>query len=170
MPLKCGEVGTLFARKHGQPQPFSYFNDAEKTARSYVDDWFTLGDMGWLDEAGFAYIADRRNNLIISGGVNIYPAEVEGVLLEHPEVVDVAVIGVDDKEWGKRVHAYVQPIAEYAGAFDLLESLREFAGQRLAKFKVPRSMELIKQLPRFDSGKLYLNRLPPPDPGRWQDS
>ncbi|MEH6570863.1 MAG: AMP-binding protein [Halioglobus sp.] len=96
--------------------------------------------------------------------------EVEGVLLEHPEVADVAVIGVDDKEWGRRVHAYIQPIAEHEDGFGLLESLREFAGQRLAKFKVPRSMELIEQLPRFDSGKLYLNRLPPPDSGHWQDS
>jgi long-chain acyl-CoA synthetase len=169
-PLFSGEVGMLYARKMGQAQPFSYFNDPEKTARSYVDDWFTLGDMGWVDEAGYAYIADRRNNLIISGGVNIYPAEVEGVLLEHPGVVDVAVIGVDDKEWGKTVHAYVQPVAQHRDDLVFLDSLREFACERLAKFKVPRSMELINPLPRFDSGKLYLNRLPPPNCGRLQDA
>lgn len=169
-PMGPGEVGMLYARKMGQAQPFSYFNDAEKTAQSYVDDWFTLGDMGWVDEVGYAYIADRRNNLIISGGVNIYPAEVEGVLLEHPGVADVAVIGVDDKEWGKRVHAYVQPVAVQGDDVVFLESLHEFACERLAKFKVPRSMELIKQLPRFDSGKLYLNRLPPPSSGHWQGS
>ncbi|MEH6593328.1 MAG: AMP-binding protein, partial [Halioglobus sp.] len=107
--LPAGDIGTLYTRKPGQRRPFHYFNDEEKTESAYIDDWFTLGDLGWQDAQGYVYIADRRSNLIISGGVNIYPAEVESALLEHAAVADVVVIGVDDTEWGKRVHAVIQP-------------------------------------------------------------
>lgn len=164
--LAAGEIGSLYARKFDSPRPFHYFKDEDKTAGSYVDDWFTLGDLGWCDESGYAYIADRRSNLIISGGVNIYPAEVEGVLLEHPHVADVAVIGLDDEEWGKRVHAVVQPISERNNSTDLEDELLAFARTRLAKFKIPRSVEFVESLPRYDSGKLYLNRLAPSEPDR----
>lgn len=129
----------------------------------HCSSWLELmGDLGWQDEQGYVYIADRRSNLIISGGVNIYPAEVEAVLLEHTAVVDAVVIGIDDIEWGKRVHAVIQPVS---GQVDdetrFIEELNAFVRQRLAKFKVPRSFELVAQLPRFDSGKLYFNRLAP---------
>ncbi len=164
--LAVGEVGSLYARKFGAPKPFYYFNDDDKTAGSYIDDWFTLGDLGWRDEYGYFYIADRRSNLIISGGVNIYPAEVEGVLLEHSAVADVAVIGLDDEEWGKRVHAIVQPTAQDIDRIDLVEDLLDFARTRLAKFKIPRSVEIVPSLPRFDSGKLYFNRLVPSEHDR----
>jgi len=159
--LNVGEVGSLYARKPGLPRPFHYFNDRAKTEASYTDDWFTLGDLGWRDEHGYVYIADRRSNLIISGGVNIYPAEVEGVFLEHPSVVDVAVIGLDDEEWGKRVHAVVQCVAGYPAAAEMERDLLAFAATRLAGFKIPRSVEIVESLPRYDSGKLYLNRLDP---------
>jgi len=159
--LAPGEVGSLYARKQGSSRPFWYFNDEQKTAEAYVDDWFTLGDLGWQDECGYIYIADRRSNLIISGGVNIYPAEVEAALLEHPDVADVAVVGINDDEWGKRVHAIVQPHGPISDAEEFIAQLQDFARERLAGFKVPRSMELVETLPRFDSGKLYLNRLVP---------
>jgi long-chain acyl-CoA synthetase len=157
--LAAGEVGTLYARREGVSRPFGYFGDETKTESCYRGNWFTLGDMGWLDEQGYAYIADRRSNLIISGGVNIYPAEVEGVLLAHPAVADVVVLGVEDDEWGKRVHAVVQPTATGWDARSLEQELREFAAQRLAAFKLPRSWEFSARLPRFESGKLYRNRL-----------
>jgi long-chain acyl-CoA synthetase len=157
--LPCGEVGSLYARKPGTPRPFHYYNDDSKTSSAYVDDWFTLGDLGWQDDEGYIYIADRRSNLIISGGVNIYPAEVEGVLLEHPGVADVAVVGIEDAEWGKRVHAIIQPLTEVSGLEAFTEELQAFASERLARFKIPRSMEFIEKLPRGDTGKLYLSRL-----------
>jgi long-chain acyl-CoA synthetase len=164
--LARGQIGSLYARKSGAPRPYHYFNDNEKTEGAYVDDWFTLGDLGWQDESGYIYIADRRSNLIISGGVNIYPAEVEGVLLEHGSVADVAVIGLADEEWGKRVHAIVQPVPGRDPTDNLVEELLDFARTRLAKFKIPRSVEIVESLPRYDSGKLYLNRLGPSEPDR----
>ena len=159
MRENVGEVGVLFARRKGVSRPFQYFKDTAKTESCYVGDWFNLGDMGWLDEEGYAYIADRRSNLIISGGVNIYPAEVENTLLAHPGVGDVVVLGVEDAEWGKRVHAIVQPTRRSDDTMQLEQALRAFAGQRLAPFKCPRSWEFVAQLPRFESGKLYRNRL-----------
>ncbi len=157
--LPTGEVGELYARRSGMRRPFAYFNDEAKTEGSYRDDWFTLGDLGWLDAEGYAYIADRRSNLIISGGVNIYPAEVEGVLLAHPQVADVVVVGVDDPEWGKRVHAVLQPVDSATDAAALEEELKAFVTERLARFKQPRSWEFCEELPRVDSGKLYKSRL-----------
>lgn len=157
-PVPTGEVGMLYARRLGVQRPFVYFKDADKTEQCYRGEWFTLGDLGWLDEQGFAYIADRRSNLIISGGVNIYPAEVEGALCAHPEVVDAVVVGLDDAEWGKRVHAIVQGVPG-VNAQLLEQSLREHLSEQLAAFKCPRSYEFSAQLPRFDSGKLYRARL-----------
>jgi long-chain acyl-CoA synthetase len=157
--LPAGAVGELYARREGQARPFVYFGDDAKTASCYRDDWFSLGDMGWLDELGYAYIADRRSNLIISGGVNIYPAEVESVLLAHPAVADVVVVGVDDAEWGKTVHAIIQPVAASAQQDELQRELHDFAAERLAKFKLPRTWQFVPQLPRHESGKLYRNQL-----------
>jgi long-chain acyl-CoA synthetase len=157
--LPAGAVGELYARREGQARPFVYFGDDAKTESCYRDDWFSLGDMGWLDELGYAYIADRRSNLIISGGVNIYPAEVESVLLAHPAVADVVVVGVDDAEWGKTVHAIIQPVAASAQQDELQRELHDFAAERLAKFKLPRTWQFVPQLPRHESGKLYRNQL-----------
>jgi len=157
--LPQGEIGELYARREGQARPFWYFNDEAKTQSCYREGWFSLGDLGWLNEQGYAYIADRRSNLIISGGVNIYPAEIEGALLSHPEVADAVVLGRDDAEWGKSVHAVIQPVAADIDQQLLQQRLQLFASERLAKFKLPRSWEFVAQLPRFDSGKLYRQRL-----------
>src|SRR5262249_38107741 len=112
-------------------------------------------DVAYLDDEGYVYICDRKKDMIISGGVNVYPAEIEAVLYEHPQILDVAVFGVPDDEWGERVHAVVQP---KAGVTIDLGELRAFAGGRLARYMQPREYEVRNELPRTESGKL-LKRL-----------
>ena len=135
---------------------FEYHNAADKNSATWRDDFFTVGDLGWLDEDGFVFIADRRVDLIISGGVNIYPAEIEGVLAEHPEVVDSAVFGLPDEKMGQRVHALVEL---RPGSTQHEESLLAFMSERLAKFKLPRRIELVDRLPREPSGKVLKRQL-----------
>jgi long-chain acyl-CoA synthetase len=144
-PLPPGEVGTIFFRS---PEAFEYFKAPEKTAAARRGDLFTIGDLGHLDADGWLYLSDRRSDLIISGGVNIYPAEVESVLLTHPAVADAAVIGVPDEEWGQRVVALVEPRADVDPA-ELVDHCRA----RMAGYKCPRTVEL-RQLPRTPTGKL----------------
>jgi acyl-CoA synthetase (AMP-forming)/AMP-acid ligase II len=114
-------------------------------------DWKSVGDVAYVDEEGFVYICDRKKDMIISGGVNIYPAEIEAVLYAHPQVLDAAVFGVPDEEWGEQVHAIVQP--KPGEVIDLTE-LRTFVEPRLAAYKRPREYEVRSELPRTDSGKL----------------
>ncbi len=107
--LPPGETGALYSRHRDVPEPFVYHRDAEKTARAYLEPGvLTLGDVGWVDADGYVYLCDRESNMIISGGVNIYPAEIEQVLAEHPAVADVGVFGIPDDEWGETVKAAVQ--------------------------------------------------------------
>ncbi len=135
---------------------FEYHNAVDKTAATWRGDFYTVGDLGSLDEDGFLYIADRRVDLVISGGVNIYPAEIEGVLAEHPDVVDSAVFGLPDEKMGQKVHALVEL---RPGATVTEETLLAFLGERLAKFKLPRSIELVAELPREPSGKVLKRQL-----------
>jgi fatty-acyl-CoA synthase/long-chain acyl-CoA synthetase len=116
-----------------------------------VSDWKSVGDVAYVDDEGYVYICDRKKDMIISGGVNIYPAEIEAVLHGHPQVLDVAVFGIPDDEWGERVHAIVQ--AKPGETIDL-DELRAFAEPHLASYKRPRAYELRAELPRTDSGKL----------------
>ncbi|WP_062353399.1 AMP-binding protein [Herbidospora yilanensis] len=128
---------------------FEYRKDPEKTAASKRGDWYAPGDIGYLDPDGYLYLLDRRTDLIVSGGVNIYPAEIEAALLSHPGVVEAAVIGVPDEEWGQSVVALVQTAEKVPE-----EELREHLGPRLARFKHPRVIEFRERLPRTPTGKL----------------
>jgi bile acid-coenzyme A ligase len=117
----------------------------------------SVGDFGWVDRQGYLYIADRRVDMIISGGANVYPAEVESVLGQHPDVQDVAVIGLADHSWGRRVHAVVLPRDPTSPPLE--KSLDEFCRSRLASFKVPKTYEFVDKLPRNEVGKLARGRL-----------
>jgi long-chain acyl-CoA synthetase len=118
-----------------------------------------MGDVGYLDEDGWLYLTDRSADLIISGGVNVYPAEVEAELLGHPAVGDAAVIGVPDDEWGELVVAVVELRDGAVAGPELADELIAYCRERLARFKCPRRVDFTDQLPRTDSGKLYKRRL-----------
>jgi long-chain acyl-CoA synthetase len=152
--LPAGEVGTVYMGSPGAAT-FEYFKDEEKTKANRRGGLFTVGDMGYLDEAGWLFLSDRKADMIISGGVNIYPAEIEGVLLEHPAVADAAVLGVPDDEWGEQVKAVVQPKDPASAGDELAQELMAFCRGRLAAFKCPRSVDFRDELPRFPTGKLY---------------
>ncbi|MDH3706273.1 MAG: AMP-binding protein, partial [Acidimicrobiia bacterium] len=156
--LPPGETGTIYLRS-AEGGRFEYFNDPDKTARSFRDDYFTLGDVGYLDADDYLYLTDRSADLIISGGVNIYPAEVEAELLGHPAVGDVAVIGVPDADWGESVLAVIEPRADIVADERLADELVAHCRDRLARYKCPRAIEFVDVLPRADNGKLYKRRL-----------
>jgi long-chain acyl-CoA synthetase len=163
-PCPPGVPGTVYMRMG--LADFEYKDDPVKTEASRLHGYFTVGDIGYLDEDGFLFLCDRKSDMIISGGANIYPAEVEAEIIMHPQVADVAVFGVPDEEWGESVKAVVQP-AEGAVpgpglAADILASLEG----RLAKMKWPKSIEFMAELPRDPSGKLLKRRLRDP---YWQD-
>lgn len=157
-PLPTGEIGTVYFRSG--ISGIEYFKDPEKTATARHGELITVGDIGYVDADGWLFLCDRRTDLILSGGVNIYPAEVEAALLAHPEVADAAVIGVPDEEWGQSVLAIVQPTPEAADG--LAERLTAHCRDQLAGFKVPRRIELNPQLPRTDTGKLLRRQLRAP--------
>ncbi len=137
-------------------QPFSYHNDPEKTAASRnAQGWTTLGDIGRLDAEGYLYLTDRKSFVIISGGVNIYPQEIEDVLVGHPAVMDAAVFGVPNEEFGEEVKAVVQPVPGRAASPELAQELMAWCRARLSKIKCPRSIEFRERLPRTPTGKLY---------------
>lgn len=153
-----GETGRIFLRapKGGR---FNYFQDPDKTAGSYRGEYFTLGDVGYLDEDDYLFLTDRSVDLIISGGVNVYPAEVEGELLAHPAVGDAAVIGIPDEDWGESVLAVVELRDGVEGSEELAGELIEHCRSHLAHFKCPRGVEFVDLLPRADNGKLYKRRI-----------
>jgi acyl-CoA synthetase (AMP-forming)/AMP-acid ligase II len=158
--LAPGETGELLCRHAREAQIFTYHADPEKTAASYPEPGaFTLGDIGWVDADGYVYLAERRSHTIISGGVNVYPAEIEAVLQEHPAVADVAVFGIPDDEWGESVKAAIELRPGHAPSDALAAELLAYARLHLAGYKIPRSIDFEAQLPRFPSGKLYLRRI-----------
>jgi len=149
--LPTGEVGEIFMRMGGLTDPLYQYKGAERGPIT-ADGFASVGDLGWVDADGYLFIADRRTDMIITGGSNVFPAEVEAVLSEHPAVADVVVVGKADEEWGKRVHAIVQPSADGtpASADELIQWCRE----RLAAYKVPKAVEFVDRLPRNEAGKI----------------
>jgi acyl-CoA synthetase (AMP-forming)/AMP-acid ligase II len=152
--LGTGEVGQIWFDTPGAA--FEYHGDPEKTAAARsTDGWFTLGDLGYLDDDGYLYLTDRTSFTIISGGVNIYPQEAENVLVMHPAVADVAVIGIPNDDLGEEIKGVVQLLdPERAGA-EMEAELLAFCRERLATYKCPRSIDFDPALPRQDTGKLY---------------
>ncbi|MCR5883897.1 AMP-binding protein [Rhizobacter sp. J219] len=156
--MPAGEVGTVYLRAPDEGR-FSYYKDPTKTAKAYAGSHYTLGDMGYLDDDGFLFLTDRSAHLIISGGVNIYPAEVEAVLLTHPAVADAGVIGVPNEEWGEEVKAVVMLHRQHPSSPELAQALIAHCRSQLAHFKCPKSVDFVDELPRLDNGKLYKQKL-----------
>ncbi|MGZ4140597.1 MAG: AMP-binding enzyme, partial [Actinomycetota bacterium] len=152
--LPAGETGLVYVQTAGGR--FEYAG-ADKTDEAWHGDYFTVGDMGYLDEDGYLFLTDRHQDMIISGGSNVYPAEVEAILHRHPAVADVAVIGVPDPEWGETVKAIVEARAP-VGADELIAFCRE----HLAHYKCPRSVDFVEQLPRQPNGKVRKRELRAP--------
>lgn len=153
--LPVRQEGTVYFESTSR---FSYHNDPEKTRESrhpLHEDWSMLGDVGWIDEEGFLYLTDRKSFMIISGGVNIYPQEIENHLITHPKVQDVAVIGGPHDEMGEEVIAVIQPMDFADAGEELRDELTEYARQKLSGVKIPRRIDFRAELPRHDTGKLY---------------
>ena len=157
-PVPVGEIGTVYFEAPDVGR-FEYFKAPEKTASAYRGDFFTMGDLGRLDEDEYLFLTGRSAELIISGGVNIYPAEVDEALLQHPAVGDVATIGVPNDEWGEEVKSVVLLAAGRQPDEALAEELIAFCRERLAHFKCPRSVDFVEDLPRLDSGKIQRRKV-----------
>jgi acyl-CoA synthetase (AMP-forming)/AMP-acid ligase II len=163
--LPPGEPGTVYFES---PLKFEYHGDAEKTCAAHNEKgWSTVGDIGYVDPEGYLYLTDRKAYMIISGGVNIYPQEVENALVIHPKVADAAVFGVPNDEFGEEVKAVVQPVQWSEAGQSLAAELMEWCRGRLAHYKCPRSVEFKEELPRLPNGKLYKRILRDP---YWGDS
>jgi acyl-CoA synthetase (AMP-forming)/AMP-acid ligase II len=153
--LPVGEAGTIYFEGGN---PFEYHHDPDKTAAAQDPrgrGWSTLGDVGYLDDDGYLYLTDRKAYMIISGGVNIYPQEAENVLAMHPKVMDVAVFGVPNEEFGEEVKAVVQPAEGAEPGPDLERELIAYCRDHLSPIKCPRSVDFRDELPRHPTGKLY---------------
>lgn len=155
--LPVGEVGTIWFEDAGA---FRYHKDDGKTASAFNDrGWSTMGDVGRVDEEGFLYLSDRRADLILSGGVNVYPQEVENALGRHPAVADAAVVGVPDDDLGEQVRAVVQLSPGVVAGPELLAELARHCREHLAGFKCPKAIDVVEELPRLPSGKLLRRRV-----------
>jgi len=151
--LPTGEAGTIFFEGGAT---FEYHNDPEKTKSSRNEKgWSTLGDIGYVDRDGYLYLTDRKANMIISGGVNIYPQEAENLLATHPKVEDVAVFGVPNEDFGEEVKAVVQPVDIKQAGPALEAELIAFCRAHLSAIKCPRTIDFQAELPRHPTGKLY---------------
>ncbi|MCL4104029.1 UNVERIFIED_CONTAM: hypothetical protein GTU68_034891 [Idotea baltica] len=156
--LAVGETGTIYFG--GNENRFEYHDEPGKTSEAYNDKgWATTGDVGYVDQDGFLYLTDRKNFMIISGGVNVYPQEIENLLITHDKVADVAVFGIPHAEFGEAVQAVVEPMNWGDATDEVAIELLEWAKERLSKIKVPRALDFTEKLPRMDNGKLYKRHL-----------
>jgi long-chain acyl-CoA synthetase len=154
-----GQPGTVYLKLL---QDFAYKGDEQKTRANRLGNFFTVGDVGYLDADGYLFLCDRKIDMIISGGVNIYPAEIEAVLLSHPKVGDAAVFGIPDDDWGEQVKAVIEPAQGAAAGAELASEILGFCEERLAKYKCPRSIDFTDSMPRDPNGKLYKRKLRDP--------
>ncbi len=153
--VATGEIGEVFMRLPRADQPFHYVGT--ETPDPILGGFRSYGDMGYVDDDGYLFIVDRRQDMIISGGANVFPAEIEAALSEHAGLADAVVIGLPDPEWGHRVHAIVQPVDP--GAPPTEEELRAHCRARLAAYKVPKAFEVVDQIPRTSAGRSTRSRL-----------
>lgn len=162
-PVPPGEIGYIYFRTGKR---WEYLNDPEKTAAAYLGNAFTVYDLGYQDDDGYLFLVSRRSDLIVSGGVNIYPAQIEARLILHPQVRDVAVFGIPNDEWGQEVKAVIElePGTKQA---DAIAAVERYAREQLASFLVPRSFDVIDEMPRDANGKLYKRELSAP---YWEDA
>jgi long-chain acyl-CoA synthetase len=163
-PCPPGVPGTIYMRM--TLPDFVYKGDPAKTEAARLRGYFTVGDIGYLDADGFLFLCDRKSDMIISGGANIYPAEVEAEIIMHPLVADVAVFGIPDDDWGESVKAVVQPAEGVNGGPELAADILASLEGRLSRMKWPRSVDFIDEMPRDPSGKLLKRRLRDP---YWRD-
>ena len=154
--MPTGEIGTVY---FSGGAPFEYHDATQKTLESRLADKATVGDIGYVDEEGYLYLTDRKANMIISGGVNIYPQEAENVLIMHPAVADVAVVGIPHADMGEEVKAVVEPLDFAAAGPELAQTLLAFCRDKLSHVKCPRSIDFEEKLPRSDAGKLFKRRI-----------
>ena len=153
-PLAVGEVGEIFSKSPLATQ--GYYKNPAATEASFRDGWFHTGDLGYFDEDGYLYVVGRKKDMVKSGGISIYPLEIETVLYHHPDVLEAAVIGLPDPEWGEVVRAVVVP---RPGAALRGDELIQFCKERLASYKVPKAVEIVDTLPHTDLGKVAKERL-----------
>jgi long-chain acyl-CoA synthetase len=153
-------IGTVYMSM--QTGDFSYHKDKKKTESNRIGKFFTVGDVGLIDEDGYLFLRDRKIDMIISGGANIYPAEIENVLLGFPKVADVAVFGIPNEDWGEEIKAVIEPIEGVEPSPELAQEIIEYCSTRLAKFKTPKSIDFTEAMPRDPNGKLYKRKLRDP--------
>jgi fatty-acyl-CoA synthase len=152
--VQAGQQGELLLK--GPNVTPGYYKNSEATAASFAGDWFRTGDIVRTDEDGFLYVVDRIKNMYISGGENVYPAEVEKTISQHPAVQAVAIVGIPDPKWGESGKAFV---SLYEGTTLTLEAMRQFCQNKLSRYKIPKNLEILDELPKTDSGKIDRKRL-----------
>lgn len=157
--LPRGEPGEVWMKAGALD--FEYHKNSDKTASSKRDGFFTVGDVGVMDDDGYLYLQGRSSDIIISGGVNVHPSEIENVLIQHAAVADVAVFGIPDPEWGEQIKAVVE-LANGDAGDGIVDELASFCRERLAAYKAPRSIDIVDELPRDPNGKLYKRQLRDP--------
>ncbi|WP_219469893.1 acyl-CoA synthetase [Nonomuraea rhizosphaerae] len=159
-PVPVRTPGTIYMKMLGSG--FEYKGDPAKTAANRLKEFFTVGDIGYLDEEGFLFLCDRKADMIISGGANIYPAEIENEIMIHPKVADVAVFGIPDEDWGEQIKAIVEPAQNAEPGPELAAEILASLEGRLSRMKWPKSIDFIAEMPREPNGKLLKRKLRAP--------